>query len=204
MTNTDSIYEEMKIFYFMKRLTVILAFTLIWSLSNATLKAQNSSNFNTQKNAWLSIYTGTIFSTHAHFAGYGAMLSYSNNQYVISTRYLSFRQLHFYEPASAKDINFLNSPRKLENFDDVSILAGYIFNKRYMKFITHAGLGYSKWVENEHFKNHKLDGVSVPIDVNLLITPLPLFGIGFHSYCILNTQRSISGILLSMQFGKLW
>ena len=159
--------------------------------------SQNSNNFGTPKNAWLTIRSGISTFSDDSFYGGGISLSYSKRHYLISSRYLYFKR-HQYEPLNADESQ---SNAQLDHNAEFAALFGYILNKRYFKFMASAGLGYTTWTS----KNHQKDsGLSLPLEVGLFVSPLPILGFGIQFVSNLNQTHNLNGILISVELGKLW
>lgn len=159
--------------------------------------SQNLNTFDTKKNAWLTIRSGISTFSDEPFYGGGMSLSYSKHHYLISSRYLYFKR-NQYEPLKT---NGSQSNAQLDHNAEFSALFGYILNKRYFKFMASAGLGYTTWTRKGHRKDSSL---SLPLEVGLFISPLPILGFGMQFISNFNQTYNLNGILISIELGKLW
>ena len=175
---------------------VLITFFYI-SFSNE-LYSQNS-NFDTKKSAWATISSGSNLDSDIRFLGGGVMLSYSSNKLVFSGRYLNYIRKKQYDPFEADGFETTVSTSNLENYSEFSALFGYILNKRYFKFLASSGLGYFNWTRED---NKKKPSIVVPIDVGIMVSPLPVLGIGIHMVSSVNQIQSVNGFLIKMVYNQ--
>lgn len=180
--------------------TFKIALIILYISFSNELYSQNS-NFDTKKNAWATIINGKNWGSDTNFRGGGAMLSYSSNKLVFSGRYLIYVRENQYDPFEADGFETTISTSNLKNYSELSALFGYIHNTRYFKFLASSGLGYFDWTSENDKKKHS---IVVPIDVCIIISPIPVIGIGIHMVSSINHIHSLNGFLISIELGKLW
>ena len=178
----------------------IVLILFFWITLSVELYSQNT-NFDTKKNAWITITNGKNWGSDINFRGGGAVLSYSSNKLIFSGRYLIYKREKQYDPFEADGSKTTVSSSNLENYSEFSALFGYIYNKRYFKFLVSSGLGYFNWSKENNEKKH---GLVVPIEMGIIFCPVPFVGIGTRTISSINNIHSINGFLISFELGKLW
>ena len=151
---------------------------------------------NLDKNAWLALGGG--FGSSQSFSSFsgGFFLSYANEKQIFTLRYTASSNLGNIEPLSA------GSKNRLKQLNEFGALIGMIYRQSITKLSASAGISYLNFDYKFHKNLKPIDHVGIPLQFQVILSPIHLIGCGLTSYANLNTKNSMFGVLFTLYFGK--
>lgn len=173
----------------------ILVFLILCSSPlNAQVKARGADLDGT--NAWIRLGFGP--SSGKDYTGISGLASvhYITRYGIAGIRYI-VSDTYGYEPYSSPSKN------KIKGFREIGVLWGYAGNLSFLKASASIGAGTIWGTERISGSDKKFSTITLPIEVQLLIKPLPIVGIGVAFTTSVNTKSTLSSGLVVLQLGNL-
>jgi hypothetical protein len=133
---------------------------------------------------------------------------YQDQDLILIVRYIGIQKIDlFRQGVTYNDISLLWSMLHYSNdyiFTSISAGLGIFYGERNGKY-----LGSTKNNSGSFFKpneeNEKIPfmNIGIPLEAQLSITPFSSIGISVNAFANLNTEKTVSGLLLCIQIGKL-
>lgn len=120
---------------------------------------------------------------------YTTMYGVPGIRYVVSDTY-------GYEP------NSFPSTDKIKGFHEIGVLWGHAKNLSFLEASASIGAGKIWGTERVSGSDKKFSAITIPVEVQLLIKPLPIVGIGVAFTTSINKKSTFSSGLFVIQFGK--
>jgi hypothetical protein len=151
---------------------------------------------NPNKNVWFSLGGG--FNTSQSYSAFGAgfSLSYANDKNIFTLRYTASSNLGNIEPLSGSYKN------RIRNLYEYGALYGIIYRQSLTKFSASVGLSYLDYDYKFNKDLKPSDQVGIPLQFQVILSPIHLLGCGLTSYANLNTNNSMFGVLFTLYLGK--
>lgn len=153
------------------------------------------------KQGWLSLGLGAM--GNRDFFGLGGFAGFS---YLIENKLVSIRlsyseRISVYEPA-LNDGTLGSQAYLVNNITEVSALYG--FAKKYERLLVSfsTGAGFVTGKENNKKSERSFRTIGLPFDVQILITPFPVFGVGVIGSVNLNSKTTFTSFMFGLQFGR--
>lgn len=171
---------------------IVLIFIIANPLFSQNLRTEKKD----PKRFILSAGLGANFNNSFNGFGGGAIFSLVSNKLVYSMRIVNLERRNKMEPLYRNRITF-------RNFTDVGFLFGVNQKKKYFFISAGTGLGISSWKKEVNSVEERKTNISLPFGFQAFLTPLPFMGFGVYGFYNLNSEKSLSGVLFTVQFGNM-
>ncbi len=177
-----------------------LIFLIPFTLFQGNLFSQDTSNNIKESRYWLNAGLGA---SSSGLSG-GLSISYQPDWKFISLRFIN---------SSRYGEGWLGGNTTSENIWDIGALYGLIAKGKYGYASISGGvslvggnkhgefLGIIGWINT--YEKIPILTIGIPLEGQLFFTPFSFLGIGINGFANLNPNRSFSGVLISLQVGKL-
>jgi hypothetical protein len=175
-------------------------FKLLFILTNSLLLAEDGTSISGYNQGWLNIGPGIVGGPEVGGFGYGVGISYYPGPYLISGRYLT--------GLNPSMVEIKEGATHYETMVDVGVCIGAIWKSKWVFSSASAGLGILTGekrigIDGVRYREERYVWLSVPLEMQLYLTPLPAFGVGLILLGSINRQSPTLGMMVCLQYGLL-
>jgi hypothetical protein len=134
----------------------------------------------------------------------GVSINYMHKSTVFRLRYLGSEEFQIFGPSPSETVN------------DVGILFGKTYTKKYIQLVASGGMGFITGIKRGnylysegglfgtgYYQRERVYGMGIPVELEFQVRPFRYAGLGMGVFGDLNTYRSLYGVQFKLLFGKL-
>ncbi len=166
-------------------------------LYSSSLSAQVGRSDTTPQDAKVWLRFGAGISAVKNYSGISGLVSahYSTNYGIAGIRYL-ISDAYGYGPLGSRNRN------SVKGFHEIAALWGYTGSISFLEASAGLGAGALWGTEKTGGNNKEFLTLSLPLEAQLLLKPLPFVGIGVALSASINSKSTLSNGLIFLQFSN--